>query len=86
MNTSTTRVPVWHATYQGDATAAVGELIGRSGFGEQLVVLDATRNPDGSTTLGFAIATAHDFEAMVQRATAQLDLATAHPAFFGARS
>lgn len=76
------RAILGHANYPGDATGAVGQLVGLSGFGEHLVVVDATRTESG-TRLAFSIATLDDRKAFFARAEAKIADRHRHLAFFG---
>lgn len=79
---SAARAILGHATYPGDATDVVGSVVGMSGFGEHLVVVEATRT-EACTRLGFSIATRDDFKAFFGKADAKIANLAAHPAFGG---
>lgn len=81
------RKPLRFATYPGDATEAVGNVVGPNALGEPMTIVSAEHDPEtGTTRVGFAFATTPDLETLGARSRAQGLHAAArelHPAFFG---
>lgn len=55
----------FHASYRGDCSHMVGEVVGPTTYGQMQVAVDATHDAAADRTrVGFAPATVHDIEAL----------------------